>query len=44
MLGTQEARSVIDTAMLMAYAQTNMVAELEEFVSSPNIANVEEVC
>jgi len=41
--GTQEARSVIDTAMLMAYARTNMVSELEEFVSSPNIANVEEV-
>ena len=41
--GTQEARSVIDTAMLMAYARTNNMSELEEFVSSPNIANVEEV-
>ncbi|EKX42588.1 clathrin heavy chain [Guillardia theta CCMP2712] len=41
--GTQEARSVIDTAMLMSYARTNMMSELEEFVSSPNIANVEEV-
>ena len=41
--GTQEARSVIDTAMLMAYARTNMMAELEQFVSSPNIANVEQV-
>ena len=41
--GTQEARSVIDTAMLMALARTNQMAELEEFVSSPNIANVEEV-
>jgi clathrin heavy chain len=41
--GTQEARSVIDTAMLMAYARTNNRSELVEFVSSPNIANVEEV-
>eukprot|EP00286_Rhodomonas_abbreviata_P018853 CAMPEP_0181303774 /NCGR_PEP_ID=MMETSP1101-20121128/8752_1 /TAXON_ID=46948 /ORGANISM="Rhodomonas abbreviata, Strain Caron Lab Isolate" /LENGTH=1715 /DNA_ID=CAMNT_0023409399 /DNA_START=168 /DNA_END=5311 /DNA_ORIENTATION=+ len=41
--GTQEARGEIDTAMLMAYARTNMISELEEFVSSPNIANVEEV-
>ena len=41
--GSQETCSEIDTAMLMVYARTNMVSELEEFLSSPNIANVEEV-
>ena len=41
--GTQEARGEIDTAMVMAFARTNQMAELEEFVSSPNIANIEEV-
>ena len=41
--GTQEARSVIDTAMLMALAKEGLMSELEEFVSSPNLANIEEV-
>ena len=40
---TQEARSVIDTAMVLSYAQIGMMSELEEFVSSPNLANIEEV-
>lgn len=41
--GTQEARSVIDTAMVMSYALSGQMSELEEFVSSPNLANIEEV-
>jgi len=41
--GTQEARAVIDTAMLMALAKEGLMAELEEFVSSPNLADIEEV-
>ena len=41
--GTQEARSVIDTAMVMSYALSGQMSDLEEFVSSPNLANIEEV-
>jgi clathrin heavy chain len=39
----QEARSVIDTAMVLSYAQIGLMSELEEFVSCPNLANIEEV-
>ena len=36
--------SYVETELIFAYAQTNRLAELEEFISGPNHAQIQQVC
>lgn len=35
--------NVIDTELIYAYARTNMLTELEQFVSGPNVSNIQSI-
>ena len=34
----------VETELVFAYAKTNRLADMEEFVSGPNHANITQVC
>lgn len=34
----------VETELIFAYAKTNRLAELEEFISGPNHAQIQQVC
>ena len=36
--------SFVETELIFAFAKTNRLAELEEFISGPNHAQIQQVC
>lgn len=36
--------SYVETELIFAFAKTNRLAELEEFISGPNHAQIQQVC